>query len=109
MVDSLTFAASLAECEVDVTLEDKYSGYRLGPDDLPLRLAFTALSASGFEPRAVDAGGGADANVFNARGLPCANLANGMTRIHSADEHISVADLESMVDVTLALLDAARG
>ena len=108
MVDSCTFAASLADCEVDVTLEDKYSGYRLGPDDLPVRLAFAALSATGFEPRAVDAGGGADANVFNERGLPCANLANGMTRIHSADEHISVADLESMVDVTLALVDAAR-
>jgi tripeptide aminopeptidase len=108
MVDNFTFAASLAECEVDVTLEDKYAGYRLGPDDLPLRLAFAALSAAGFEPRAVDAGGGADANVFIERGVPCANLANGMTRIHSADEHISVADLEAMVDVTLALVDAAR-
>jgi acetylornithine deacetylase/succinyl-diaminopimelate desuccinylase-like protein len=31
-----------------------------------------------------------------------------MTRIHSADEHIAVADLENMVDVTLELVDAAR-
>ena len=35
------------------------------------------------------------------------NLANGMTDIHTPDEHISVADLEAMVDVTLALVDAA--
>jgi tripeptide aminopeptidase len=53
-------------------------------------------------------GGGADANVFNARGLPCLNLANGMMAIHTPDEHIAVADLEGMVEVTLALVDAAR-
>ena len=35
------------------------------------------------------------------------NLANGMREIHTPDEHIAVADLELMVDVTLALVDAA--
>ena len=52
-------------------------------------------------------GGAADANVFNERGLQCVNLANGMTDIHTPNEHIAVADLEAMVDVTLALVDAA--
>ena len=108
MADSLTFAGSLAECDVDVQLEEKYRGYRFRPDDPPLRLAFAALARAGFEPRAIEAGGAADANVFNARGLPCANLANGMARIHSAEEHITVADVEAMVEVTLALVAAAR-
>ena len=36
------------------------------------------------------------------------NLANGMVGIHTPDEHIAVADLEAMVEVTLALVDAAR-
>ena len=53
-------------------------------------------------------GGGADANVFNERGLQCVNLANGMTDIHTPDERIAVADLEEMVEVTLALVDVAR-
>ena len=52
-------------------------------------------------------GGAADANVFTARGLPCVNLANGMLDIHTPDERIAVDDLERMVDVTLALVDAA--
>ena len=47
-------------------------------------------------------------NVFNGKGLPCVNLANGMTDIHTPDEHIAVDDVERMVDVTLALVDAAR-
>jgi tripeptide aminopeptidase len=108
MTDSLTFAASVAECEVAIELDDKYRAYRFREDDPGVRLAFEALAACGFEPRGVRAGGGADGNVFTARGRPCVNLANGMTRIHSADEHIAVADLEAMVDVTLALVDAAR-
>ena len=36
------------------------------------------------------------------------NLANGMTDIHTPDEHIAVADIDAMVEVTLALVDAAR-
>ena len=53
-------------------------------------------------------GGGADANVFNSRGLPCLNLANGMAEIHTPDEHFAVTDLEGMVEVTLELVDLAR-
>ena len=74
----------------------------------PVRLAAEALARCGFEPRYALSGGAADANVFNARGLRCVNLANGMAEIHTPDEHIAVADLEAMVEVTLALIDAAR-
>ena len=108
MLDSFAFAASVAECELETALEEKYRSYRFSADDAPVRLAFAALERCGFAPRGIAAGGGADANVFNERGLACANLANGMTRIHSADEHIAVADLEAMVDVTLELIEAAR-
>ena len=73
-----------------------------------MRLAAAALERVGAAPSLVLSGGGADANVFNERGLSCLNLANGMTDIHTPDEHIAVADLERMVDVTLALVDAAR-
>ena len=45
--------------------------------------------------------------MFTVRGLPCVNLANGMVDIHTPDERIAVNDLERMVDVTLALVDAA--
>ena len=61
----------------------------------------------GRAPSYILSGGGADANVFNERGLQCVNLANGMTDIHTPDERIAVADLEAMVDVTLALVEVA--
>jgi tripeptide aminopeptidase len=74
-----------------------------------VRLAAAALERTGRTPTFSLSGGGADANVFNGRGLACVNLANGMSEIHTPDEHIAAADLDAMVDVTLALLDTARG
>jgi tripeptide aminopeptidase len=108
MLDTVTFAASLAECEAEARVEESYRAYRFKREDLPVRLAATALERCGVELRLARTGGGADANVFNLRGLPCLNLANGMADIHTGDEHIAVDDLEKMVDVTLALVDAAR-
>jgi tripeptide aminopeptidase len=107
MLETVTFAATLAECEVETQVEGSARGYRFRRDDLPVRIASGALQRSGREPSYILSGGGADANVFNERGLQCVNLANGMTDIHTPDERIAVADLEAMVDVTLALVEVA--
>jgi tripeptide aminopeptidase len=107
MVDSVTFAASLEECEVETEISAVSPGYRFRRDALPVRIAAAALERVGREPSYILSGGGADANVFNERGLECLNLANGMTDIHTPDERIAVADLHEMVEVTLALVDAA--
>jgi tripeptide aminopeptidase len=108
MLETAAFAASLADCEVESEVRPSFPGYRFRESDPPVRLAAKALERAGYAPTYVLSGGGADANVFNDRGLRCVNLANGMTDIHTPDEHIAVADLEGMVDVTLALVDAAR-
>jgi tripeptide aminopeptidase len=105
--DAVTFAAGVAECEVETQLKRSYRAYRFKRDDTAVRIASDALTRCGFEPRYGLSGGAADANVFNERGLQCVNLANGMAEIHTPDEHIAVGDLEAMVDVTLALVDAA--
>ena len=108
IVDTLTFAATVSDCEVEVSVDRSYRGYRFRRDDLPVRLAAAALERVGIAPRYGLSGGAADANVFNDRGLQCLNLANGMVDIHTPAERIAVDDLETMVDVTLALVDAAR-
>ncbi len=109
MLETITFAAQLAECDVETKSEASARGYRFRKDDVPVRLAAAALERAGFSPSYGLSGGGADANVFNERGLQCLNLANGMTDIHTSDERIAVEDLERMVDVTLALVETAHG
>jgi tripeptide aminopeptidase len=108
MLDSITFAAQATDCEVETRIEENYKGYRFRRDDVPVRLVDAALRRVGVEPSYALTGGGADANVFNARGLPCVNVANGMAEIHTPDEHVAVVDLDRMVDVTLALVEEAR-
>jgi tripeptide aminopeptidase len=108
MLDAFSFAATSTDCEVETELRKSYLGYRFKQSDDVVQLAAKALSACGHEVSYALSGGGADANVFNERGKRCVNLANGMTDIHTPNEHISVSDLVAMVDVTLALLDAAR-
>lgn len=108
MEETIAFAAALGECEAQTTVERSYRAYRFRRDDQVVRLACAALRRTGFQPSFALTGGGADANVFNERGIPCLVLANGMTDIHTPDERIAVGDLEAMVEVTLALVDEAR-
>src|SRR5437763_8818611 len=50
MLDAITFAAGVAECDVETTVQKSYRGYRFRRDDLAVRLAATALERSGFAP-----------------------------------------------------------
>jgi tripeptide aminopeptidase len=108
MAETITFAAQLGDCDAETTIETGARGYRFRRDDPPVRIAAAALERAGVRPTYGLSGGGADANVFNERGLQCLNVANGMTDIHTPDERISLDDLDRMVDVTLALVDEAR-
>jgi tripeptide aminopeptidase len=108
IVDALQDGAAHAECDVDVTVEKLFTGYRLRPSEPAVVAAEAALGACGHEPVRITTGGGADANAFFADGLICINLANGTERNHQPDERVSVAALEGMLDVALALLDAAH-
>jgi tripeptide aminopeptidase len=107
MIDAVYDGASAAECDVDVVSEHLFSGYRQKPSAPAVAVAEAALRACGYEPRRIATGGGSDANALEASGFPCVNLANGTERNHEPTERVSIAALEGMLDVALALLDAA--
>jgi tripeptide aminopeptidase len=107
IVDHLHDGANAAECDVDVTVEQKFRGYRTRASAPAIAAAQQALAACGYEPRLISTGGGSDANALEAAGFSCVNLANGTERNHEPTERVSVAALEGMLDVTFALLDAA--
>lgn len=94
-------------CDVDVTLERSFVGYRLEPEEPGVRIAKAALSDCGHEPVVIESGGGSDANAFRAAGLEVVNLANGTERPHMPDERVSAQALEEMLDVSIGLLEAA--
>jgi len=107
MIDALHDGASAAECDVDVTCDRLFEGYRTKPSAPAVVAAEAALRATGYEPSRIVTGGGSDANALAVAGLTCVNLANGTERNHEPTERVSVTALEGMLDVCLALLDTA--
>jgi tripeptide aminopeptidase len=108
-VDRVHEAANLPECEcdVDVSVERTFAGYRLAPGAQAVKVAESALRARGYEPRRISSGGASDANALLAEGFQTVNLANGTERNHEPGERVSVAALEEMLEISLALLDEA--
>jgi tripeptide aminopeptidase len=107
MVDAATEAASDSECDVETTVERLFRGYRLQRTAPVVEIAARALDTCGIEPRYINTGGGSDANVLIAAGLPVLNVANGTERNHEPDESVTVDALETMLDVTLAIVEAS--
>jgi tripeptide aminopeptidase len=107
MIEAVNVAA--AECGVDatVTLEEDFVGFDLGQDDLPVRIAAAALADVGVGPVFIGTGGGADTNVFNARGLPSVNLGVGFENVHSAQESIALTRLVELYELAHAIVRAA--
>lgn len=108
MLDICTFAASGAECTMESVARKEYRGYRFAKTEPVVELAAGALAKCGHDVRFGLSGGAADANVFNERGLRCLNITHGVYDFHSPNERVSVADLEAMVDLTVALVEVAR-
>jgi tripeptide aminopeptidase len=107
MVDALTDAGSEAECDVETQIEEQFRAYRLQRTAPPVAAAAAALGQLGIEPQYVTTGGGSDANVFNADGLPCLNVANGTAHNHEPDEFVTVEALEGALDVALTLVECS--
>jgi tripeptide aminopeptidase len=107
MVDAMQTAAAQTGVDVDVALVHEYRAFALSGRSPVVRLSKAALNDLGLEPRLQASGGGSDANILNARGLPTVNLTAGMTQVHSPDEHISLDDLERLCALALRLISMA--
>ena len=105
----LAFAAATSDCTVETELSEQYRGYRLPgrrsrQSGSPARPSpAPASSRARRSPAAPPTRTSSTSAAFRR-----VNLANGMSEIHTPHEHIAVADLEAMVDVTLGLVEAAR-
>ncbi len=102
-IDALEDAADTAGCDLDLNLQQMFTGYRLGPREHSVALAGRALRRLGYNPTVRSSGGGADANALRLNGFPCTNLANGTERAHQRTERVSFAALEGNLDLVLAL------
>jgi tripeptide aminopeptidase len=107
IVDTLTDAAGETECDVETDVTEGFRGYRLARTSPPVEVAARAVAELGVEPVFRGTAAGSDANVFNAAGLPCLNVAEGTENNHRPDERVSVESLERVLDVAFGIVAGA--
>ncbi len=93
MIRQFEEAAARWGAEVSIDHFRHYPSYEIAEDAPVVRHAIAASSALGFEPKLRTTLGGSDANVYNAKGIPCIVVATGMEAIHTHEERISRKDL----------------
>jgi tripeptide aminopeptidase len=86
--------------EVAWTLE--YESFQLSEDHPVVSALELACRDIGVEPRTFSTGGGSDANIIAALGVPTVALSCGMSGVHGTDEQISIADLNALAALVVA-------
>jgi tripeptide aminopeptidase len=92
--------------EVAWTLE--YRGFSVAEDAEAIALVEKACADIGVEPHLFATGGGSDGNIIAALGVPTLVLASGMSKVHTTDEELEVAELERLADLLVAVARHAK-
>lgn len=96
-----------AGARAEVQVELLYEGFDLRGSEPVVRIAQEAARRCGLQPVLTQSGGGSDANILNARGIPTVNLATGMEKVHTTEEQIAVADLVDLARLVTAIISLA--
>ncbi len=107
MVEALSTAAAACGVDVEIDVREAFRGYRHEAGSPLLAVGAAAAAFAGLEARLVAGGGGSDANVFNARGLPALTLGVGFENAHSSQERMSLDRLAELSAMAAGVVRAA--
>lgn len=107
MLETWREAASHFGAEVEICVDHQYDAYRLTEGDAVVALALEASRKLGLAATLKEVGGGSDANVFNAMGLPTCVLGTAMSGVHTHQEKASISDLRRTAELVVAIIEAA--
>ncbi len=88
----------------------QYLTYRWTAEDEIVKLGMAAAKRIGIEPEFLEGGGGSDANIYNAAGIPTLVVGTGYAGAHAYTEETSVSELAQAAEFVVALIEcAAKG
>jgi tripeptide aminopeptidase len=90
---------------LELKIHDDYPAMHVDPEAEIVQVISRAGAALKRPQQILAAGGGSDANIFNANGIETVILACGMDRVHSIDEQVAVED---MVKTAALLVEIIR-
>ena len=100
--------ARYGEGTVEIFIRDSYRNMREIMENHMdvIERAQKAIRSQGIEPISVPIRGGTDGARLSFMGLPCPNLGTGGYNCHGIYEFVAVEDMEKMVDILTAIIEA---
>ncbi|MEI7556327.1 M20/M25/M40 family metallo-hydrolase [Candidatus Chlorohelix sp.] len=93
----------LLNASVESHIERSYDSMNLSEDSPIVQLVIRAARNLEYQVQPMEMMGGCDANIFNKKGLSCANLGTGMRSIHTVNEWLDVRDLYRAASIVLEI------
>ncbi|MDX6711389.1 MAG: tripeptide aminopeptidase [Blastocatellia bacterium] len=100
----VTVEGKTTKGRIKANVSREYSAMDVSDESHVVQLVITAAARLGKEVKTLASGGGCDANIFNKRGIECANLGTGMRAIHTVNEWLDVKDMYASAEMTLEIL-----
>jgi len=100
----VTVAGKTTKASVETHVVREYSSMDVPDASHVVQLVLKAAERMGLDVKTMASGGGCDANVFNRKGIECANLGTGMRAIHTVKEWLDVKDMYASAEMTLEVM-----
>jgi tripeptide aminopeptidase len=104
---SRTINGNLVRPEITANITSDFPSMSVPEDASVVKLARTAAAAVGHDLNVRLGGGGSDANIFNANGIEMIILATGMTKVHTHNESVAVADMVHVAELLVEIIRQA--
>lgn len=101
---TVTLDGTTTRARVESKIEAAYGAMDVPDEARVVQLVKNAAAGMGLSVQTMASGGGCDANVFNNRGIECANLGTGMRAIHTVKEWLDVRDMYAACEMTLEIM-----
>jgi tripeptide aminopeptidase len=100
----VTVEGVTTKARVESEVSREYHAMDVSDDSRVVKLVKEAAARMGLKVETMASGGGCDANIFNKRGIECANLGTGMRAIHTVKEWLDVKDMYASAEMTLEIM-----
>ena len=100
----VTVEGVTTKARVEEHITREYWAMDVADDSRVVQLVKSAAARMGLDVQTLASGGGCDANIFNKKGIECANLGTGMRAIHTVKEWLDVKDMYASAEMTLEVL-----
>jgi tripeptide aminopeptidase len=100
----VTVAGVTTKGRVEAHVNREYYSMDVPESSRVVQLVYEAAKRKGLKVEAMASGGGCDANIFNKKGIECANFGTGMRAIHTVKEWLDVKDMYASAEMTLEVM-----